>query len=445
MKTKRLFYCFLVITLAVNIFPGCSDDSAGPEKEHPPGSPHSPVPADGAAARDTFITLSWQCSDPDGDDLEFEVYIRPEGGAEESFPVDEMTLEMQDPLEPYTDYTWKVTASDGGRSTTGSDWTFTTCASMEMPPQVPENPSPPDLSSGQPVNISLSWDCIDPNLNDTITYDIYFGQNNPPPLLYSDLQNSACNPGQLEYATTYYWYVSAEDEAQNRTDSPVWSFSTGSESQGEGIFALLVAGRNISFFDPTVFRMDGLYARFDSSYAPCSPADPLHPGAVTCNEYTLEWDDITGMYKYEQLTYPTEFLTPGETCAFDITGSSTVPPLSKSVVFPLCEPYVTSPAYDSGVSRSGFTATWEGYSCGGEVRLVIVAASGDTTGVDVMTENDGSYTFTSQQLSSISGPQSNCALIMILQNSDMITAPGYDPRSYIWGRVINTTVINFID
>ena len=445
MKTKSLFYCFLVITLAINIWSGCSDESAGPEKEHPPRAPQSPVPADGAAAQDTFLTLKWQCSDPDGDDLEFEVRIRPEGGSEKSYPLDEMVLSMQDPLESYTEYTWNVTASDGSRSTTGPDWTFTTCASVEMPPQIPYNPSPPDLSSGQPITLNLSWDCTDPNLDDTLTYDLYFGTTNPPPLMYQGLQNSSVNPGQLEYSTTYYWYVSVEDEAQNRTKGPAWRFSTGSESPGEGVFALLVAGRNISFFDPMIMRTDGLYARFDSSYAPCSPLDPVYPGAVTCNQYTLAWDDITGMYKYEQVTYPTEFITPGETYTFNITGSSTVPPLSKSIVFPLCEPYVTSPAYLSDVSRSGFAVTWEGYSCGGEARLVIIGASGDTTGVDVMTPNDGSYTFTSQQLSSISGPQNNCALIMILQNSDMITAPGYDPRSYIWARVINTTVINFID
>ena len=445
MKAKRLFFCFLVVTLSINLLAGCSDESAGPEREHPPRSPHSPVPADGAAAQDTFITLSWQCSDPDGDDLEFQVHIQPEGGAEENYPADQMSLAMPDPLESYTEYTWNVTASDGNGSTTGPDWTFTTCADMEMPPETPENPSPPHLSSGQPINISLLWQCSDPNLDDSITYDIYFGQNNPPPLLYADLPSSNCDPGQLEYSITYYWYVSAEDEAQNRTEGPVWSFSTESESPGQGVFALLVAGRSISFFDPMIVRTDGLYARFDSSYAPCSPLDPVHPGSVICNEYTLEWDDITGIYKYEKITYTMEFFTFGESSIFKITGSSTVPPLSKSIEFPLCEPYITSPANYSGVSRSGFTATWQGYSCGGEVRLVIISASGDTTGVDLMTDNDGSYTFTSQQLSSISGPQNGCALIMILQNADMITAPGYDPRSYIWGRVISTTIINFTD
>jgi hypothetical protein len=55
------------------------------------------------------------------------------------------------------------------------------------------------------------------------------------------------------------------------------------------------------------------------------------------------------------------------------------------------------------------------------------------------TENDGAYSFTGNQLSGL--PEDDYGLLMIHQNSATINAPGYDSRSFIWGRVINTTVI----
>ncbi|MBD3180457.1 MAG: hypothetical protein GF417_13290 [Candidatus Latescibacteria bacterium] len=445
MKKIALSSPLFSFILAVILIAGCSEESAGPEREHPPGSPHSPVPADGATAQDTLVTLSWECSDPDGDDLDFTVYIQPEGGSESSYQQSDMSCDLPEALEPETEYTWRVKASDGGSSTTGNSWSFTTCSASDMPPSAPENPSPPDLSTGQSINPTLSWECSDPNLGDTLVYDLYFGELNPPALLADGLTGSSYQPGPLDDSTTYFWSVTAEDETAHRTSGPVWRFTTGSEPGGEGVFALLVAGRNLTFFDPVIVRTDGLFARFDSSFAPCVPVSPLHPTSVECNQYTLEWDDITGMYKYDRTTPPLDFLVTGESYTFEITASQDVPSLSKSIDFPQCEPYLTSPANYGNVSRSGFTANWQGHSCGGDVRLAIIAQSGDTTGVDVMTDNDGSYTFSSQQLSSISGPQPNCSIILILQNSDAITEAGYDPRSYIWARVINTTIINFID
>jgi len=442
-KTGFIFFLFITITLLLAA--GCSEESTGPSGDAAPSPPHSPSPADGATAQDTLVTLGWECSDPDGDDLNFTVYLQPYGGAETVHPCDISSLEVTDTLQPATEYTWRVAATDGDHTTSGNNWSFTTCADREMPPGTPGNPSPPNSSTAQPIDTDLTWECIDPNLGDSLVYDVYFGQGGIMARIGIGLEDSFCDPGILEYSTTYNWTVTAEDENGNRTESPEWSFTTEDGTSDEGVFAMLVAGRNLTYFAPALITTDGLYARFDSAYAPCLPISPAHPTAVACNEYTLEWDDLTSMYKYDRTTPPFDFLVTGETYTFDITASSTVPALSKSIEFPQCEPYVTSPASNSNVSRSGFTAAWEGYSCGGEVRLLIVASSGDTTGVDVMTENDGSYTFTFQQLSSISGPQSNCSLIMVLQNSDLINEPGYDPRSYIWARVINTTIFNFID
>ncbi len=445
---KRIIRNHALITVLLTVIcitGGCSEDSTAPEGDHSPGLPRNPTPADGATACDTILALSWQCSDQDGDDLSFTVYIQPEGGPEKNFNSPGMSLQLEDTLKAGTGYTWHVVAGDASHSTTGPDWTFTTCADSEMPPGQPGNPSPAHQSSGQPTGVNLSWTCSDPNLGDALTYDVYFGKTSPPPPVSPGQSGTGYNPGALETSTTYYWKVVATDRTDRSTPGPEWSFTTLSGSTEEGVFAILVAGRSLIYYSPALTRMDALTARFDSAFAPCDPIEAVHPGGVSCNEYTLEWENPPGHYVYERAMPPFDFLQPGETYTFEVDASAEVPALTKSIVFPQCEPYITSPANFSGVSRSGFTATWEGYSCGGQVRLIIIESAGDTTGVNIMTDNDGSYTFTQQQLSGITGPQNNCSLIMILQHSDAIDAPGYDSRSYIWGRTINTTMINFTD
>ncbi|MCD4736948.1 MAG: hypothetical protein K8R53_12965, partial [Bacteroidales bacterium] len=48
----------------------------------------------------------------------------------------------------------------------------------KQPPSPPSNPSPVNGAIDQPINTNLSWTCTDPE-NDPLTYDVYFGQNNP--------------------------------------------------------------------------------------------------------------------------------------------------------------------------------------------------------------------------------------------------------------------------
>ncbi|MBN3035945.1 MAG: hypothetical protein JW861_10195 [Bacteroidales bacterium] len=95
-----------------------------------------------------------------------------------------------------------------------------------QPPDAPSNPSPPDNASAQPIDTQLSWSCTDPE-NDPLTYDVYFGTDDPPATQVSTGQSgTAYDPGTLDYTTTYYWKVVAHDNHSNTTEGPVWSFTT---------------------------------------------------------------------------------------------------------------------------------------------------------------------------------------------------------------------------
>lgn len=97
-----------------------------------------------------------------------------------------------------------------------------------LPPNQPSDPIPQDTSANQPINSQLSWTCTDPE-NDPLTYDVYFGNTNPPPQVSVGQTANSYDPGTLDYNTIYYWKVVAHDDHNNTTEGPFWSFTTISE------------------------------------------------------------------------------------------------------------------------------------------------------------------------------------------------------------------------
>lgn len=95
-----------------------------------------------------------------------------------------------------------------------------------LPPEAPSDPIPANGASRVPLEVSLNWQCSDPD-GDELRYDLYFGVSMDPPLVDYDLMSGAFVLGHLDEATYYYWKVLAKDDHGNRTESPLWTFSTG--------------------------------------------------------------------------------------------------------------------------------------------------------------------------------------------------------------------------
>ena len=100
------------------------------------------------------------------------------------------------------------------------------------PPYPPSNPSPANGALNQPVNLTLTWSCTDPD-GDPLTYDVYFGTNNNPPLVSGNQSSTSYNPGQLDSNTIYYWKIVAKDNQGATTSGPVWHFSTEATGGGD--------------------------------------------------------------------------------------------------------------------------------------------------------------------------------------------------------------------
>ena len=100
------------------------------------------------------------------------------------------------------------------------------------PPYVPSEPIPPDGAHDVPIILNLSWDGGDPDPDDMVTYEIYFGDEPNPPYIMLIGPYSA-NWTRLDYSLdllecskTYYWQIVACDNHGSSSDGPIWNFTT---------------------------------------------------------------------------------------------------------------------------------------------------------------------------------------------------------------------------
>lgn len=205
----------------------------------------------------------------------------------------------------------------------------------------------------------------------------------------------------------------------------------------EGVFAAMAIGRTITNYGGNLLKMDLITARFDSSYGPCDPVNPIQVGGVSCNDYDLVWQSEINSYMYMHET-ELEFIEHWGNYVFDISAGNGAPAFKDSIIFPGVEPYVTSPATHSTVSLSGFNVEWENGIDSGYVNLFILDMTNDTA-LYVQTDNDGLYSFDSDALSEFSAGL--YSILLITEHWDYIDVVGIDPRSFIRARVINTTPI----
>ncbi len=196
----------------------------------PPYMPSDPNPPDGATVVDIGADISWSGGDPNpGDTVTYDVYFGTTTPPPLIVTDHPDTSYNPGTMEFSTKYYWKIKAEDShGANTTGPIWDFTT--ESNNPPNPPSNPSPADEATNVDLDADLSWACSDPD-GDTVTYDVYFGNSTPPPLVSSGQSLASYDPGTLSYGTTYYWQIVAEDEHGDSTSGQIWSFTTKSDEE----------------------------------------------------------------------------------------------------------------------------------------------------------------------------------------------------------------------
>jgi len=98
----------------------------------------------------------------------------------------------------------------------------------EFPPDEPSNPNPGHGAINVDINIDLSWTGGDPDIGDTVEYDIYFGTTTTPPFI-GTVTTQSYDPGTLSYSILYYWQIVSRDNHGYETTGSIWSFTTKDE------------------------------------------------------------------------------------------------------------------------------------------------------------------------------------------------------------------------
>jgi formylglycine-generating enzyme required for sulfatase activity len=241
----------------------------------PPAVPSSPSPANAATSVSISPTLSWTCSDSDGDVLSYDVFFSTSNPPTTQVATAQVgTILPRAGLANSRTYYWKVNVKDSkGAGTSGTVWSFTTVSVANNPPAVPSSPTPANAAMEISTSPTLSWTCSDPD-GDVLTYDVYFGTSNPPTNQVATGQSVASlSRSGLSNSTTYHWKVVAKDNKGASTSGSVWSFTTGAGGNTGGM--VLVQGGTFQ-----MGRADG------------NPSElPVH--AVTLSSYYLDAKEVT--------------------------------------------------------------------------------------------------------------------------------------------------------
>ena len=94
-------------------------------------------------------------------------------------------------------------------------------------PNMPSNPVPANRATDISV-LSFSWSGGDPDKDDRVTYDVYFGTTPSPPLVSSHQSETKYTPPlqPLPIGTKCYWKIVATDNHELSTEGSVWEFTT---------------------------------------------------------------------------------------------------------------------------------------------------------------------------------------------------------------------------
>ena len=267
-----------------------------PAPNNPPATPSNPSPAHTAKDVPTSGSLSWSCSDPDGDALSYKVYL---GKSDSNLSLYQTTSNKycSYSLDPATTYYWYVVASDGTNSSTSPTWNFKTKSNLSKP----TNPSPADNSTDVPTSGRFSWSG---NNASGVTYKVLLGTSAVSLVTYKTTQNTYVDYDGLEEGTNYFWKVTVTDGNESES-SAQWSFKTISTSlddltpaqaaeylQGKGV---------VDSGDPNLtgdlFRQALAKIAFRGLYSICGRT----VGSVPSDNFPTVYTDIENSYAFQAI------------------------------------------------------------------------------------------------------------------------------------------------
>ena len=229
---KNSIYLSIICLVFAACGSGGGDDPA-PVVNTAPTVPVLSIPADNKLCQDNNVSFQWNAStDEQKDAIVYQIQIAKDNAFSQIVnTLDNSSLSTSAlALEKNTAYYWRVKATDakGLSSAYSSTFKFYTAgtAVVNHLPFAPELISPITNAALSTTTASLKWNASDVDTADVLTYDVYFGTENPPTEKLSENKSEKSIDATIAPGKQYFWRVTVKDNKGGETVGQVWKFKT---------------------------------------------------------------------------------------------------------------------------------------------------------------------------------------------------------------------------
>jgi hypothetical protein len=228
---RKLLY-LIWICFGIGSCGGAGDEPIAEPLNTAPSIPILTAPTNGEVCIDNSIPFEWETSiDQEKDPINYQLEIAKDNQFTQIVKsVESNTTSQNIPLEKGVTYYWRVKATDSKKlaSKYSSIFNFYTEATAVVN-RLPGLPTliAPGLSIGLSAGTAkLEWSATDSDTNDILTYDVYYGLDNPPTAKVLENKTSTSVEVTTVALKRYYWKVVVKDNKGGQTIGQVWNFKT---------------------------------------------------------------------------------------------------------------------------------------------------------------------------------------------------------------------------
>ena len=221
---KKYIYTTVVAILSV----ACGEDAL---TNKAPTAPNLSYPTDNLICLEKQVNLRWdEASDENGDAITYnlEVATDPEFAQmvyEYSGSGTLQTLVLENEIAYY----WRVQATDGQEVSEYSPifrfYTEGTAVQNHLP-FAPLALSPELGAIVDSGAVVLEWSASDPDTEDTLLYDVYFGTSQNPTSKIEENSSNTTKTVNTISSESYYWKVVVKDNNGGESVGQIWNFET---------------------------------------------------------------------------------------------------------------------------------------------------------------------------------------------------------------------------
>lgn len=224
-EIKLIAALFSILILA-----SCGGDDGPPPNNAPTQVSQVIFPTANLLCTDNNVTFEWNAStDAEGDSVSYNVIIATDRDLNDiveqrTVTTNSVTITLQQGVAYY----WNITAIDSEDNEAESSQTLAFFTSgpgiTNYAPFTAGLNAPDNDSSVTAGSVNLSWTGADTDTDDVLVFDLYFGEENNPPLLETALSSENFDV-MTTSGNTYFWRVDTTDDSGIKTIGQIWSFT----------------------------------------------------------------------------------------------------------------------------------------------------------------------------------------------------------------------------